>query len=326
VITLKELIKVEALKKYFPLWDGTLKRTPVGYVHAVDNVSFSIRECEVFGLAGESGCGKTTLGRCILRLIEPTSGNVYFRGRNILNLKMGEMRKIRHEMQIVFQDPESSLNPMLTIGSILGEALKIYGFKDKKERTEKILKLLEEVALKPECIDRYPYELSGGEKQRVGIARAIAVNPKFIVADEPVSALDISVRAQVLNLLEDLQQSRKLTILFVTHDLSVIGHISNRVGIMYLGKLVELGPTRAIFKEPQHPYSKALLSAVLSPDPDIKQQRIILKGDVPSPINPPSGCRFHTRCHYATDICRKNEPELLEIRNEHYVACHLVRA
>ncbi len=316
------ILKIEGLKKWFPITGGVFSRV-IGWVKAVDGVSFAVKKGETLGVVGESGCGKTTTGRTILRLIEPTEGKAIFEGVDIFSLNKTELRKIRRDIQIIFQDPYASLNPRMTVGDIVGEALDIHKLvKTKKEREEKISELLDVVGLLPQHMRRYPHEFSGGQRQRIGIARALAVQPKFIVADEPVSALDVSIQAQVINLLEDLQEKFKLTYLFIAHDLSVVRHISTRVAVMYLGKLVELAETEELFEHPAHPYTEALLSAVPIPDPEIKKQRIILEGDVPSPVNPPSGCRFHTRCRYAKPICKEKEPELRDLGGGHYVACH----
>jgi oligopeptide/dipeptide ABC transporter ATP-binding protein len=274
------------------------------------------------GLVGESGCGKTTFGRAILRLEEPTAGEVIFKGRNLLACDSKEMRGLRKQMQIIFQDPFSSLNPRKTIAQIIGEPLLVHGMKNRKQREERVLYLLDVVGLRPEQMRRYPHMFSGGQRQRIGVARALALNPKLIVCDEAVSALDVSIQAQVLNLLKDLQQEFGLTYLFISHDLHVVEHISDRVAVMYLGKIVELAPSKDLYKRPLHPYSQALLSASPMPDPKRKHKRIILKGDVPSPIDPPSGCRFHTRCIYARDLCTRKEPALREIESRHMAACH----
>jgi oligopeptide/dipeptide ABC transporter ATP-binding protein len=285
-------------------------------------VSLTIRSGETMGLVGESGCGKTTFGRAILRLEEPTAGEVIFKGRNLLACDSKEMRGLRKQMQIIFQDPFSSLNPRKTIAQIIGEPLLVHGMKNRKQREERVLYLLDVVGLRPEQMRRYPHMFSGGQRQRIGVARALALNPELIVCDEAVSALDVSIQAQVLNLLKDLQQEFGLTYLFISHDLHVVEHISDRVAVMYLGKIVELAPSKDLYKRPLHPYSQALLSASPMPDPKRKHKRIILKGDVPSPIDPPSGCRFHTRCIYARDLCTRKEPALREIESRHMAACH----
>ena len=316
------ILRIEGLRKWFPITGGVFSRV-IGWVKAVDGVSFSVKKGETLGVVGESGCGKTTTGRTILRLIEPTEGKAIFEGTDIFSLNKAELRKIRRNIQIIFQDPYASLNPRMTVGDIVGEALDIHKLvRSKKEREERISELLDVVGLLPQHMKRYPHEFSGGQRQRIGIARALAVQPKFIVADEPVSALDVSIQAQVINLLEDLQEKFGLTYLFIAHDLSVVRHISTRVAVMYLGKLVELAETEELFEHPAHPYTEALLSAVPIPDPEVKKQRIILEGDVPSPVNPPSGCRFHTRCRYAKPICAEKEPELKDLGGGHYVACH----
>ncbi len=317
------LLKVRNLKKYFPVRGGILSKT-IGYVQAVDDISFDIKSGETLGLVGESGCGKTTAGRTIIRLLEPTAGEVELEGVNVFKLSKEELRKARRNIQIIFQDPFSSLNPRMTVGDIIGDSLRIHRIvNNKKEKEERVKDLLETVGLNAGHIRRYPHEFSGGQRQRIGIARALALNPKLVICDEPVSALDVSIQAQVINLLEHLQDKFKLTYLFIAHDLSVVKHISDRVAVMYLGKIVELTTTCEMYDNPQHPYTEALLSAVPIPDPAIKRHRIVLEGDVPSPFKPPGGCRFHPRCQYATTICSQKEPELIDIDDGHFVACHL---
>ncbi len=322
---LKPLLDVKNLVKHFPVRSGVLQRV-TAWVKAVDGVSFQIREGETFGLVGESGCGKTTVGRSILRLIEPTEGEVLFRDEDIVGLSRREMKRLRRDMQIVFQDPYSSLDPRMPIGESIAEGLYIHGIRG-AEADAAIRNVLKEVGLHSEHARRYPHEFSGGQRQRIGIARALALRPKLIVLDEPVSALDVSIQSQVLNLLKDLQREHGLTYLFIAHNLSVVEHISDRVGVMYLGRLVEVTDRETLFKNPLHPYTKALISAVPVPDPTLKRERIILEGDVPSPLNPPSGCRFHPRCPIAVERCQHDDPVLRNVgtaEKEHWVACHLV--
>ena len=318
------LINIQNLKKYFPIKRGILSRI-VGHVKAVDDVSFSIRKGETLGLVGESGCGKTTTGRCILRLIEPTAGQIQFSGHNVLELDRSKMRSLRREMQIIFQDPYSSLNPRITIGGMLEEVLRVHKLAEGETIKKRVAELLEIVGLSSYHARRYPHEFSGGQRQRVGIARALAVSPKFIVCDEPVSALDVSIQAQIINLLQDLQKDFNLTYLFIAHDLSVVKHISTRVAVMYLGKIVEITDSRKLYRNPLHPYTKALLSSIPVPDPNLKRDRIILTGDVPSPANPPKGCHFHPRCPFATAECKEMAPSLREVEPGHVVSCHLVK-
>ncbi|QIC08153.1 dipeptide ABC transporter ATP-binding protein [Brevibacillus sp. 7WMA2] len=318
----EELLVVNRLKKYYPITGGVFARE-IGAVKAVDDVSFRVKRGETLGLVGESGCGKSTTGRSILRLIEPTSGEVLFEGKNVARMKREEVREIRKDMQIIFQDPFASLNPRHTVGKILEEPLIVHGINSSKERSKRVHELLEVVGLSSYHAGRYPHQFSGGQRQRIGIARALILNPKLIVADEPVSALDVSVQSQVLNLMQDLQKEFNLTYLFIAHDLSVVRHISDRVGVMYLGRIAELADKDELYTNPLHPYTKALLSAVPVADPDKKQERIILQGDLPSPANPPSGCTFHTRCPHVMDVCREKRPEMLASRENHLVACHL---
>ena len=317
------LIEVVGLKKHYPAGGGLLGAGTREVVKAVDGVTFSIGRGETFGLVGESGCGKSTTGRCILRLVEPTSGQVRFKGRELQRLGQQELRHLRRQMQIVFQDPYSSLNPRLSVGDIVGEPLVNFGLSSGGELEEQVTELALKVGLRAEALDRYPHEFSGGQRQRIGIARALALHPSLIVCDEPVSALDVSVQAQVINLLGDLQREFGLSYLFVAHDLAVVEHISHRIAVMYLGRIVEIADKKALFTRPQHPYTEALLSAVPVPDPEAAKKRIILKGDVPSPINPPTGCRFHTRCPYAFARCSEEDPEMREVLPGHHVACHL---
>ncbi|MFF3024328.1 ABC transporter ATP-binding protein [Gottfriedia sp. NPDC057948] len=319
----KILLNVDHLKQYFPIKGGILGRT-INHVKAVDDISFHIYEGETLSIVGESGCGKSTTGRAILRLDEPTSGSIHFKEKDLLSLGKKEMRKIRKDLQVIFQDPFASLNPRQTIGQILGEALAIQNVVPKEERKARIEELLGHVGLRPEAMERYPHEFSGGQRQRVGIARALAVDPKLIICDEAVSALDVSIQAQVLNLLKSLQKKFSLTFLFISHDLGVVRHISDRVMVMYLGKIVEIADKKSIFENPQHPYTRALLSAIPVPNPVHQRERIMLTGDVPSPINPPSGCRFHTRCPFAIDICKTQAPELKISEQNHQVACHII--
>ncbi len=319
----KVLLNVDQLKQYFPIKGGIFGRT-VNHVKAVDDISFHIYEGETLSIVGESGCGKSTTGRAILRLDEPTSGSIHFQDKDLLSLRKNEMRKIRKDLQVIFQDPFASLNPRQTIGQILGEALAIQNVVPKEDRKARIEELLGHVGLRPEAMDRYPHEFSGGQRQRVGIARALAVDPKLIICDEAVSALDVSIQAQVLNLLKSLQRKFSLTFLFISHDLGVVRHISDRVMVMYLGKIVEIADKKSIFENPQHPYTRALLSAIPVPNPVHTRERILLTGDVPSPIDPPSGCRFHTRCPFALEICKTKVPDLKISEQNHQVACHIV--
>ncbi len=321
-----KLLEVKGLQKYFPIKQGFLKKE-VGQIRAVDDVSFYINEKETLGLVGESGCGKTTTSRCILRAVDPTSGNILFRTANgdvtdISNLSHSEMGLLRREVQMIFQDPFSSLNPRMTLLDIVGEPLFVNGVKNRGEREDRVAELLSLVGLRPEYMRRFPHAFSGGQRQRIGIARALALSPRLVVADEPVSALDVSVQAQVLNLLLDLQDELGLTYLFVAHDLSVVKHISDRVAVMYVGKLVEMAPTEDLFSAPKHPYTAALLSAVPEPDPRARSNRIVLQGEVANPASPPPGCYFHPRCQYATDVCRVETTVLEEIRPGRFVSCH----
>lgn len=314
------LLAVRDLRKYFPIKKGFLSRT-VGQVRAVDGISFDILPGEVLGLVGESGCGKTTAGRCILRLIEPTEGEVVFEGQNVLELDRRGLRRLRAEMQIIFQDPYSSLNPRLTVGSMLTEALRIHGVAEGEAARKRVRELLEVVGLSGQHANRYPHEFSGGQRQRIGIARALSVDPRFIVCDEPVSALDVSVQAQVINLLQELQREFHLTFLFIAHDLAVVEHISDRVAVMYLGRLMELADGTELYRNPLHPYTRALLSAIPMPDPRAEKERVVLEGDVPSPAHPPSGCPFHPRCPIATAECAEVVPEFRDVGGGHFVAC-----
>jgi len=322
------LVEVKNLKKYFPITKGIIFQKHVGDIKAVDGISFFIRRGETLGLVGESGCGKTTTGRTILQLYRPTAGEVFFEGQNLCEMKGEKLRRMRKKMQMIFQDPYASLNPRMTVGNIIGEPLEVHNIATGKEKMERVQELLRIVGLNPYFINRYPHEFSGGQRQRIGIARALALNPSFIICDEPISSLDVSIQAQIMNLLEDLQEKFGLTYLFIAHDLAVVRHVSDRVAVMYLGKLVELTDRDTLYREPLHPYTKALLSAVPIPDPFVEEkrerERVILVGDVPSPANPPSGCRFHTRCPLVMDICKEEEPEFRDLGGEHWVACHRV--
>jgi len=317
------LVSIDDLKMHFPIYKGVIRRQ-VGAVHAVDGVSFEIKRGETLGLVGESGCGKSTTGRTILQLYKPTSGSVHFDGVDLVGLKGEEMRHMRRKMQMIFQDPYASLNPRMSVGDIVGEPLMVHNVATAKEIRERVDHLLRLVKMEPSFATRYPHEFSGGQRQRIGVARALALQPSFIICDEPISALDVSIQAQVVNLLEELQEQFNLTYLFIAHDLSMVRHISNRVAVMYLGIIAELADRDEIYLHPLHPYTQALLSAVPIPDPvaDAKRQRVILEGDVPSPVNPPSGCRFRTRCPIADKICSEERPEFRELRPGHFVACH----
>ena len=319
---MSELLRIENLKRYFAIRGGILLRTK-GYVYAVDDVTFNLAEGETLGLVGESGCGKSTVARTILRLIEPTAGKIYFKGRDITGIPQREMRALRKDIQIIFQDPYASLNPRMKVEQIVGDPMDIHQIARGQAKRERIAYLLESVGLKAEHRDRYPREFSGGQRQRIGIARALATQPKLIIGDEPVSALDVSIQAQIINLLEDLQVRFDLSYILISHDLTVIEHICDRIAVMYLGRVVETAPYDTLYNRPLHPYSEALLSAVTVPDPDYAKKRIILKGDVPSPIHPPPGCHFHTRCIYKQDICEQQEPVLKEAQAGQWVACHL---
>ncbi|MDR3585773.1 MAG: ATP-binding cassette domain-containing protein [Desulfosporosinus sp.] len=316
------LLEVKNLTKHFPITKGILGKE-VGRVHAVEQISFNISKGETLGLVGESGCGKSTTGRLILRLIEPTSGDIIFNGQKINDLSQNELRRLRKEMQIVFQDPMASLNPRMTVGDLIAEPMQVHGLNKGENKDKYVRELLNAVGLRPNHMYCFPRELSGGMRQRIGIARALSLKPKLIVADEPVSALDVSIRSQIINLLEDLQEEFNLTYLFIAHDMSVVKHISDRVGVMYLGKIVELAPKPLLFVYPQHPYTQALLSAIPIPTPGANKNHIILEGDVPNPINPPSGCHFHTRCRYVMERCRQEIPILREKEVGHFAACHL---
>ncbi len=316
------LLEVKDLKKYFPIKKGMLSQT-IGYVKAVDGVSFALKRGETLGLVGESGCGKTTVGRSILRLIEPTSGQIIFNGQNMLALDREKLRQVRASIQIIFQDPFSSLDPRMNAGQIIAEPIRNHMKISTSEIRNRVAYLMERVGLLPEQMRRYPHEFSGGQRQRIGIARALALNPSVIICDEPVSALDVSIQAQVINLLAKLQEQMNLSYLFIAHDLSVVEHISNRVAVMYLGRIVELATDKELYQNPLHPYSQALLSAVPIPDPEIQRKKILLQGDVPSPINPPPGCSFHTRCAVCEAICSRQAPQLKEVGDGHWVACHL---
>ena len=320
------LVEVRDLKKHFPITRGIVIQRQVGAIKAVDGISFDVLKGETLGLVGESGCGKSTTARTILQLYRPTAGEVLFEGTDLVKLKGEELRRMRRRMQMIFQDPYASLNPRMTVGNIIGEPLEVHGIAKGKERRERVQELLRLVGLNPYFVNRYPHEFSGGQRQRIGVARALALNPSFICCDEPISALDVSIQAQVVNLLEDLQAEFNLTYLFIAHDLSMVRHISTRVAVMYLGILVELTDRDSLYNDPQHPYTKALLSAVPIPDPVVeeKRQRIILEGDVPSPANPPKGCNFSTRCPVAIDRCFEEDPEFREVTPDHWCACHLV--
>jgi len=319
------ILRVEGLKMHFPITQGILFQKQVGAIRAVDGLTFSIKRGETLGLVGESGCGKSTTGRSILQLYRPTAGHVYFEDKDLTTLNGTEMRHQRRQMQMIFQDPYASLNPRMTVGNIVGEPLDVHNVGDKQSRRDRVAELLQIVGLNPYFVNRYPHEFSGGQRQRIGVARSLAINPKFIVCDEPISALDVSIQAQIVNLLEDLQAKFGLTYLFIAHDLSMVRHISNRVAVMYLGKIVELTERTELYRNPLHPYTQALLSAVPIPDPraEEKRKRIILTGDVPSPANPPSGCYFSTRCPRVMDKCRQVEPEFKSVGGDHYTACHL---
>lgn len=317
----KVLLEVQNLKQYFPVKREKLLQPKLS-VKAVDDISFTLREGETLSIVGESGCGKSTTGRAILRLDEPTAGKVVYNGKNILDLSKKDLRILRGDLQVIFQDPFASLNPRQTIQQILSEAMSIQNSVQKELRKDRMRELMHLVGLPEEALSRHPHEFSGGQRQRIGIARALAVNPKLIICDEAVSALDVSIQAQILNLLKRLQRQLNLTFLFISHDLSVVRHISDRVMVMYLGKIVEIAPKHALFDQPTHPYTRALLSSIPVPNPKVQNERILLSGDVPSPINPPSGCRFHTRCPFATDLCSSKEPETVEVQSGHHVACH----